>query len=58
MEYVRCEGCKRVVKLLDGEWGCQLCGNDLAGSDRVTEGIYRRYWKGVESKSKHANNFY
>lgn len=47
MEYVRCESCGRVVRLLEGEGECPNCGNDLAGSDRVTERIYREAWKGT-----------
>lgn len=47
MEYVRCERCKRIIDLADGEEECPLCGNDLCGSDRVKERIYREYWKGA-----------
>lgn len=46
MKYVRCETCKRIIDLKDGEWECIFCGNDLCGSDRVTERIYREYWEG------------
>ena len=47
MEYVRCEECERIINLADGEEECPFCGNDLCGSDRVKERIYREYWKGV-----------
>lgn len=50
MEYVRCESCKRIIKLSDGEWECIFCGNDLCGSDRVSERTYREYWIGVVGK--------
>ena len=47
MKYVRCESCKNIMRLLDGEWECIICGNDLCGSDRVTERDYREHWKGI-----------
>ena len=47
MRYVRCENCKRVVKLLDGEWECIYCGNDLAGSDIVAERVWRESLRGI-----------
>ena len=28
VRYVRCEECKRIVRLLDGERKCIYCGND------------------------------
>ena len=49
IEYIRCENCKRILQLLDKEKReCPYCGNDLAGSDIVTERIHREYWKGIK----------
>ena len=47
MNYIRCESGKKITNLSNGEGECPFCGNDLAGSDIVSERIYREYWKGI-----------
>ena len=53
--YVRCEHCKVVEQMLEGEWESQYCGNDLSGSDRVSEKVWWDYWTGVNGQPFHYN---
>ena len=49
MEYKRCEKCKGIIKIEDGEIICECpyCGSDM-GFTRASEKEWREYYRGIK----------